>query len=83
MKNMLNYSTVLQEDNHEVETCAHANFDKNPCLMLDVILIEVRSYTMRYTACKRREENRLIQGIKAQIHRTAVDLKNLKIWKYF
>ena len=65
---MKRYSLQLQElyDPKDAEY-AQAKWDITPVLLHDILLMETRSYTMKYKAFKKKESERLAHGLKTQI----------------
>ena len=62
------YSPDLQRyENPDSETCATAEFEIGHTLLHDVIMMEARAYTMKYTANKRREEESIKHSLQAKI----------------
>ena len=63
------YSKELQNlDDPKDEDYPQARWNISPMLLHDVILMEVRSYTMKYKAFKKREKELLMIGLRAQIN---------------
>ena len=60
-------SEIQQHDDLKDENYAQANFEISPLLLHNVILMDVRSYTLKYRACKHRQYDSLINGLKTQI----------------
>ena len=71
MSTMLQYSGQLRTNrmNHELsrEEFADAEFDISKTLLHDVILMEVRSFTMKYQAGERRKEKEKMEKIESEI----------------
>ena len=62
------YSQDLQKHkNPDSETCARAEFEIGNTLLHDVIMMEARAYTMKYTANKRKEEESIKRSLQAKI----------------
>ena len=71
MSNMLQYSGQLRTNrmNHELsrEEFADAEFDISKTLLHDVILMEVRSFVMKYQAGERRKEKEKMRKLESEI----------------
>ena len=63
------YSPDLEKyKDPDKETCSAAKFKIGHTLLHDVILLEARVFTMKYSANKRREEESIKRSLQAKIY---------------